>query len=42
VYGEQHTTPVAIMTSAAKGNHRHVKELFKQAHWFGRGSGSFR
>lgn len=42
VHGKQHTTPVAIMTSAAKGNNRHVKELFEQAHWFGRGSSSFK
>ena len=40
--GVQHTTPVAIMTSAAKGNHWRVQQLFEQAAWFGRGPSSFR
>jgi hypothetical protein len=38
----QHTTPVAIMTSAAKDNQRRVVELCKQHGWFGRGRSSFR
>lgn len=42
VYGKQVTTPVAVMTSAVKGNHWRVQELFRQAHWFGRGHESFR
>jgi hypothetical protein len=42
VYGTQHTTPVAIMTSAAKGNHWRVQEAFEVAGWFGRGKQSFR
>ena len=41
-YGEQVTTPVAVMTSAVKGNHWRVQELFRQAHWFGRSHDSFR
>lgn len=36
LHGAQHTTPVAIMTSAAKGNHWRVEQLFEQADWFGR------
>jgi hypothetical protein len=38
----QHTTPVAIMTSAAKGNHQRVAALLERAGWFGRGRDSFR
>ncbi|PSC72756.1 nucleotide-diphospho-sugar transferase [Micractinium conductrix] len=40
--GVQHTTPIAIMTSAAKGNHWRVAQLFDEAGWFGRGASSFR
>jgi hypothetical protein len=40
--GVQHTTPVAIMTSGAKGNHWRVAQLFEGAAWFGRGASSFR
>ena len=36
LHGAQHTTPVAIMTSAAKGNHWRVEQLFERADWFGR------
>lgn len=42
LHGRQHTTPVAIMTSAAKGNHWRVEALFQEAAWFGRGASSFR
>lgn len=42
VHGTQHTTPVAIMTSAAKGNHWRVKQAFEAAGWFGRGRTAFR
>ncbi|KAL4457941.1 hypothetical protein ABPG75_012806 [Micractinium tetrahymenae] len=42
LHGAQHTTPIAIMTSAAKGNHWRVEALFEQAAWFGRGPSSFR
>jgi len=41
LYGQQHTTPVAVMTSAAKGNHARVYQLFEAAHWFGRGRDAF-
>jgi hypothetical protein len=30
------------MTSAAKGNHWRVEQLFEEAAWFGRGQASFR
>ena len=40
--GAQVNTPVAIMTSAAKGNHSHVVALCEQHAWFGRGRDSFR
>lgn len=42
LHGQQHTTPVAVMTSAAKGNHWRVKEAFESAGWFGRGRDAFR
>ncbi len=35
-------TPVAIMSSEAKGNHRRITQLMESLHWFGRGAGSFR
>jgi hypothetical protein len=38
----QVTTPVAIMTSDAKGNHAHITELMESCNWFGRGRESFR
>uniref|UniRef100_A0A7S3QX17 UGP3-like C-terminal hexapeptide repeats domain-containing protein n=1 Tax=Dunaliella tertiolecta TaxID=3047 RepID=A0A7S3QX17_DUNTE len=40
--GKQVTTPVAIMTSDAKGNHRRMLELMESVDWFGRGKDSFR
>ena len=42
VYGTQEITPVAIMTSAAKGNHQRVQKLLAENSWFGRGKESFR
>eukprot|EP00850_Spirogloea_muscicola_P007041 SM000034S12795 [mRNA] locus=s34:807597:812161:+ [translate_table: standard] len=42
VFGGQHTTPVAIMTSAAKQNHARVQALCESRRWFGRGRKSFR
>ena len=42
VHGRQLTTPIAVMTSAAKGNHWRVAGLFEGAAWFGRGRESFR
>jgi hypothetical protein len=41
VFGVQLTTPVAVMTSAAKGNHWRVRCLFEEAGWFGRPPSSF-
>ncbi|GFR51311.1 hypothetical protein Agub_g13676 [Astrephomene gubernaculifera] len=41
--GRQVTTPVAIMTSDAKGNHERVSELLGgRLRWAGRGRGGFR
>eukprot|EP00955_Chlamydomonas_euryale_P045004 353034-Chlamydomonas_euryale.AAC.1 len=40
--GTQLTTPVAIMTSDAKGNHGRIAGLIQRCGWFGRGSGAFR
>ena len=42
LHGAQSTTPVAIMTSAAKGNHWRVKQAFEAAGWFGRGRQAFK
>lgn len=35
-------TPIAVMTSMAKGNHNRVMQLFKANNWFGRGPESFK
>ena len=40
--GEQLTTPMAVMTSDAKGNHGRVEGLCREANWFHRGAGSFK
>lgn len=40
--GVQLATPVAMMTSAAKGNHARVAALCAAERWFGRGSAGFR
>jgi len=40
--GEQHKTPVAVMTSAAKGNHRRISTLLRENKWFGRGEDNYR
>eukprot|EP00887_Chlorella_sp_A99_P002643 scaffold6.g2643.t1 len=37
LHGRQLTTPLAVMTSAAKGNHWRVAQLFERNAWFGRG-----
>lgn len=42
VFGEQHVTPVAIMTSPAKQNSRRVRALCESHGWFGRGRANFR
>jgi len=35
-------TPIAIMTSDAKDNHRRVTHFINNCDWFGRGKESFR
>jgi UDP-N-acetylglucosamine pyrophosphorylase len=40
--GQQLTTPVAIMTSDAKGNNRRIMQLMESLSWFGRTRDSFR
>lgn len=35
-------TPIAVMTSMAKGNHNRVMQLFQANDWFGRGPESFK
>jgi UTP---glucose-1-phosphate uridylyltransferase len=42
IFGTQLTTPIAIMTSDAKGNHRRVSEMLEIRSWFGRPRDSFR
>ncbi len=38
----QHTTPVALMTSDAKGNHGRMQALLEHLGHFGRGANAFR
>ena len=35
-------TPIAIMTSMAKGNHRRISKFMNDSNWFGRGRDNFR
>lgn len=42
VFGTQHITPVAIMTSSAKKNGQRVHTLCDHNGWFGRGEENFR
>ncbi|KAJ6836989.1 UTP--glucose-1-phosphate uridylyltransferase 3, chloroplastic [Iris pallida] len=42
LYGKQSITPVAIMTSSVKNNHKHVTALCERLSWFGRGQQNFR
>ena len=42
VFGQQHITPIAMMTSDAKDNHRRMSEVMRAFSWFGRGPSSFR
>jgi len=42
LFGKQIITPVAIMTSDEKDNHRHVVNICEENHWFGRPKESFR
>eukprot|EP00193_Tetraselmis_chui_P003611 CAMPEP_0177752566 /NCGR_PEP_ID=MMETSP0491_2-20121128/989_1 /TAXON_ID=63592 /ORGANISM="Tetraselmis chuii, Strain PLY429" /LENGTH=887 /DNA_ID=CAMNT_0019267781 /DNA_START=95 /DNA_END=2758 /DNA_ORIENTATION=+ len=41
VFGRQITTPVAVMTSDAKGNHSRITELLQASAFFGRSPDSF-
>ncbi|KAK8473790.1 hypothetical protein PHAVU_001G244900 [Phaseolus vulgaris] len=41
IYNKQCITPVAIMTSSAKNNHKHVTSLCERLSWFGRGRSTF-
>ncbi len=40
--GKQQITPVAMMTSLAKDNHKHILEICEKDSWFGRPIDSFR
>lgn len=40
--GKQCITPVAIMTSSAKNNHKRITSLCERLGWFGRGRASFK
>ncbi len=42
LHGAQPATPVAVMTSGAKGNHARVAALLAGARWHGRGRAGFR
>ncbi len=42
LFGEQITTPIAMMTSSEKNNHRHIVSLCEEKGWFGRPKDSFR
>ncbi len=42
LFGEEIVTPIAMMTSAEKDNHRQVHALCQENHWFGRPKESFR
>ncbi|KAG6578459.1 UTP--glucose-1-phosphate uridylyltransferase 3, chloroplastic, partial [Cucurbita argyrosperma subsp. sororia] len=41
IYGKQCITPVAIMTSSAKNNHKRIVSLCERFGWFGRGRSNF-
>jgi hypothetical protein len=41
-FGKKLQTPIAIMTSREKDNHRHVLEICEENGWFGRAPESFR
>ena len=40
--GVHHKTPVAVMTSAAKGNHTRISDLLRDNNWYGRGEENFK
>jgi len=41
IFGQRCCTPIAIMTSDAKGNHEQITQLCEENGWFGRRSDSF-
>jgi len=41
LFDKQLTTPLALMTSVEKNNHRHILNICKTHHWFGRESKNF-
>ena len=41
LFGEQVTTPIAMMTSSEKDNHRHILSLCEEKAWFGRPKQAF-
>lgn len=41
LFGKQHLTPIATMTSVEKNNHIHILKICKALSWFGRPSNSF-
>jgi hypothetical protein len=41
LFGKQHLTPIAIMTSIEKNNHVHILNICKNSQWFGRPPESF-
>lgn len=42
LYGKQLTTPIAMMTSKEKDNHRHILSICEENNWFARPQESFR
>ncbi|KAL1808974.1 hypothetical protein ACET3Z_025964 [Daucus carota] len=42
LYAKQCVSPVAIMTSSAKNNHKHITSLCEKLRWFGRGRSRFK
>ncbi len=42
LFGKQIVTPIAMMTSSEKDNHRHILSLCEEKKWFGRPKSSFR
>ncbi len=41
LFGKQVATPIAMMTSHEKNNHRHIQTICEQKQWFGRGREAF-
>ena len=42
LFGEQVTTPIAMMTSSEKDNHRQILTVCEENYWFGRPQNAFR